>query len=163
MRFTLRWLSAVALAMTAPSEGKSVRDDNGGNCDGVKSCRPRCVTFRIDRETQQCNSSSGIFSVASNLNPWNVSKFNTLNCQASSTCVNSLCGTNLSGDLTVRIGEFGASGSSYYSSIYLPEGSDERFTYCSVYPCPKDECAVPEQMVSVHVPPTYSQCNGITQ
>lgn len=157
MKLPLRWFSAVALAMTATSEAamvatseaKGVRDGNGGNCDGVKSCRPRCITFRIDRESQQCDSSSGVFSVASNLNPWDVSEFNTLNCQASNTCVNSLCGTtDLSGDLTVRIGEFGGSGSLYYSSIYLPEGSDERFTYCSVYSCPKEECAIPEQMVS---------------
>jgi len=148
MMLPLRWLSAVALvALTMPSEAQDVRDNNGGNCDGVKSCRPRCITFRIDRDKQLCDSSNGIFSVASNLNPWDVPEFKTSNCDADNTCVDHSCDMDLNGDLTVRIGEFGASGSLYYSSIFLPDGGDERFTYCSVYPCPKEECAVPEQMV----------------
>lgn len=137
---SLRWLCAVAfLAMTAPAKASDVRENNGGNCDGTTSCRPRCITFRLDRDEQQCDSSQGIFSVQSNLNPWDISEFNTFNCNPGTT--------DLSGDLTIRIGEFGESGSLYYSSIFLPENGDERFTYCSVYPCPKEECAVPEQLV----------------
>lgn len=143
---SLGWLCAVALALATPSDA-DVRN-NGRNCANVRSCRPRCITFRIDRETQRCDSSEGIFSVESNLNPWAVSKFETSNCFASDTCANDSCGDDLTGDLTVRIGEVGASGSLYYSNVFIPEGGDERFTYCSVYPCPKEECAVPEQMVS---------------
>lgn len=153
---SLRWLVAVTLTMAVPadamavipSDAMGVRENNGGNCIGTKSCRPRCITFRVDREPQQCDSSVGIFSVESDLNPWDVSQFNTFNCEASSSCVNDLCGEDLTQDLTVRIGEFGDSGSQYYSSVYMPKDGDERFTYCSVYPCPNDECAVPEQMVS---------------
>jgi hypothetical protein len=139
----LQWLYAAAFvamasAASIPNEA-SVRDNNGGNCIGVKSCRPRCITFRVDRDEQDCASSKGIFTVESNLNPWDVSEFEAFNCDAGIT--------DLSQDVTIRIGEFGASGSKYYSSIFLPQDGDERFTYCSVYPCPKDECAVPEQMV----------------
>ena len=142
------WLCGIALALTVLSEARNVRDNNGGNCVGVKSCRPRCITFRIDRDNQECDSSKGIFTDESSLNPWDVSQFEISNCEISNTCANNLCGLDLFGDLTVRIGEFGASGSLYYSSIFVPADGEERFTYCSVYPCPKDECAVPEQMVS---------------
>jgi hypothetical protein len=61
-----------------------------------------------------------------------------------------LCDQGLSGELTVRIEEEGHSGSLYFTSISLAEGAD-KFTYCSIYPCPKDECSVPEQMVSVRL------------
>lgn len=152
------WLYGVALAWT--SEAANVRE-NGGNCDGLKSCRPRCITFRIDRDNQECDSSEGIFSVESVMNPWDVPEFKTFNCEP--ICDNNLCGLDLFGDLTVRIGEFGESGSQYYSNIFLPGDNEERFTYCSVYPCPKEECAVPEQMVSARPmflcpirTPTYS-------
>jgi hypothetical protein len=59
-----------------------------------------------------------------------------------------LCDRDLSGDLTVRIEEEGHSGSLYFTSISLSK-DDDKFTYCSIYPCPKDECSVPEQMVGV--------------
>ena len=140
----LVWLFAVFLVM---AQAKDVRD-NGGNCVGVKSCRPRCITFRVDRHTQDCGVSTGIFQVKSNLNPWDINRFKAVNCKSTNTCINDLCNQDLSGDLTVRIGEEGHSGSLYFTSIFLQE-VDDQFTYCSIYPCPKDECAVPEQIVSV--------------
>jgi hypothetical protein len=141
---SLVWLFAV---LSVAVQAGDVRD-NGGNCVGVKSCRPRCVTFRVDRETQDCGSRTGIFQVQSDLNPWDIKRFRSINCNTSDTCINNLCDQDLSGDLTVRIGEEGHSGSLYFTSIYLAE-DDDKFTDCSIYPCPKDECSVPEQMVSL--------------
>ena len=101
------WRFAVFFVM---AQARNVRD-NGGNCVGVKSRRPRCITFRVDRHTQDCGVSTGIFQVQSNLNPWDIDRFKVINCKASNTCINDLCNQDLSGDLTVRIGEEGRSGS----------------------------------------------------
>lgn len=125
----------------------SVRD-NDGNCEGVKSCRPRCITFRVERDILKCGSMEGIFTVQEDINPWDTKRFSTANCNVMATCENSLCGSNLFGDLTVRVGEGGYHGSYYYTVFDLPEGEDDRFTFCSMYPCTKEECALPEQMVS---------------
>ena len=124
-----------------------VRNNNAGNCIGVKSCRPRCVTLRLDRN-EDCNAVGGIFELQSQLNPWDIKRFRTLNCQATQTCINNKCNQKLSGDLNISIGEQGYSGGYFYTNVQLPADEDT-FTFCSIYPCPKDECALPEQMVSL--------------
>lgn len=135
------WLApvvAVAFIMASPAYADGVRN-NGGNCVGVKSCRPRCVTFRVERTLQECQAKRGIFAEQTDVNPWDIKRFGVANCEAS--------GEDLTGDITIRIGEEGHSGSLFSSTMFLAEGED-RFTYCSLYPCPKDECALPEQLVS---------------
>jgi len=126
-------------------QGSDVRR-NGGNCVGVKSCRPRCMTFHIQREIQSCGSGEGIFTIQEDINPWDVKRFSTRNCVQTNTCENDLCGEELLGDLTLRVGEQGYSGSYFYTSFDLPEGGLDRFTFCSMYPCTKEECSLPEQM-----------------
>lgn len=123
--------------------------ENGGNCEGVKSCRPRCITVRVERDVSSCGSSEGIFTVDEKINPWDIKRFQTTNCVATGTCINDSCGLDLFGDLTVRVGEEGHNGGYFYSAFDLPgDGSSDRFTFCSSYPCTKDECSLPEQMVS---------------
>jgi hypothetical protein len=141
MKNTLVW--ALFLVVGA-ADALAVRDANGGNCVGVKSCRPRCATFRLDR-TKLCNSVGGVFKIDSSLNPWDIKRFRTLNC--ASTCINDKCGQDLVGDLTIKIGEQGYSGGYFFTNVELLADRDV-FTFCSIYPCPKDECALPEQMVS---------------
>jgi len=60
--------------------------------------------------------------------------------------MNDRCGEPLPGDLTIRVAEEGYTGSYYHTFVDLSEDEDT-FTFCSIYPCPKDECALPEQMV----------------
>ena len=123
----------------------NIRDGSVGNCVGVKSCRPRCATFRLDRQ-ERCDAVGGIFNLVSQLNPWDTKRFRTLNCKPSNTCVNDQCGHDLAGDLTIQIGEQGYSGGTFFTNVELL-ANDDRFTFCSIYPCTKDECALPEQMV----------------
>eukprot|EP00546_Thalassionema_frauenfeldii_P019244 CAMPEP_0178900494 /NCGR_PEP_ID=MMETSP0786-20121207/3504_1 /TAXON_ID=186022 /ORGANISM="Thalassionema frauenfeldii, Strain CCMP 1798" /LENGTH=903 /DNA_ID=CAMNT_0020571503 /DNA_START=229 /DNA_END=2940 /DNA_ORIENTATION=- len=125
--------------------GSDVRQ-NSGNCVGVKSCRPRCMTFKIGREIHTCGTSEGIFNVQGDVNPWDMKRFTTRNCAQTNTCDNDLCGEELFGDLTVRVGEQGHRGSYFYTAFDLPKGGLDRFTFCSMYPCTKEECALPEQM-----------------
>lgn len=141
-------LSIALCSVLIPAHARDVRDENGGNCVDVKSCRPRCIAFRLERSVTDCSTSEGIFSDESEINPWAINQFQALNCEPADTCLNDQCGEDLIGDLTVGIREEGYSGSSYYTSTELYEG-EESFTFCSIYPCPKDECAVPEQMVSM--------------
>jgi hypothetical protein len=54
---------------------------------------------------------------------------------------------DLPDNLAIRIGEEGYTGSYYNIALNLTR-DDGRFTFCSTYDCPKDECAVPEQMGS---------------
>lgn len=144
--FTL--LPALGLLMNAPLPAHANVRENGGNCEGVKSCRPRCISVRVERDVLSCGTSEGIFTVNEDINPWDIKRFQTTNCKTTDTCVNDLCGLELDGDLTVRIGEEGHSGSSYfYSAFELAESGDDRFTFCSIYPCTKEECSLPEQMV----------------
>ena len=79
----------------------NIRDGSVGNCVGVKSCRPRCATFRLDRQ-ERCDAVGGIFNLVSQLNPWDTKRFRTLNCKPSNTCVNDQCGHDLAGDLTIQ-------------------------------------------------------------
>jgi hypothetical protein len=135
------------LLSAIPIHAADVRN-NGGNCIGVKSCRPRCVTFQVERDVQNCASSRGIFAVEGDINPWDIKQFRSRNCISNGSCENNLCGQSLSGDMTVRIGEEGHHGSYFFTNVYLPDGGNDRFTFCSAYPCTKEECALPEQMVS---------------
>lgn len=141
----MRYQSYVLLLIGAVN-ALNIRDGNVGNCVGVKSCRPRCVTFRLDRQ-ERCDAVGGIFNLVSQLNPWDTKRFRTLNCKPSNTCVNDKCGHDLSGDLTIAIGEQGYSGGTFFTNVELL-ANDDTFTFCSIYPCTKDECALPEQMVS---------------
>lgn len=140
-----RW--SLLFGVNASLAAANVRE-NGGNCVGVKSCRPRCITFRLERDVLSCGMSEGIFTVQEDINPWDTKSFSTKNCETTNTCENNLCGLDFFGDLTVKVGEEGHHGSHFYSTFELPEGGDDRFTFCSVYPCTKEECALPEQMVS---------------
>jgi hypothetical protein len=148
---------ALLLVVWGADANLAVRDANGGNCVGVKSCRPRCVTFRLDR-TKLCNSVGGIFSGVSSLNPWDIKAFRTINC--ADDCINAKCGKDLEGDLTIKIREQGYSGGYFSTSVELLE-DEETFTYCSIYPCPKDECALPEQMVSGLIEIFHPSCLNV--
>lgn len=140
-------LLILGIQLLAAAHAATVRED-GGNCVGVKSCRPRCATFRLERNVERCGTSQGIFNVQEDLNPWDTKRFKTRNCETNNSCENSQCGLGLAGDLTVRVGEEGHTGSFYYSKFDLPAAGDDIFTFCSIYPCTKEECALPEQMVS---------------
>lgn len=78
------------------------------------------------------------------INPWDLNSFQTYNCPAAGTCINEKCGEPLPANMTLRISEEGYAGK-YHNFVELSENEDA-FTFCSVYPCPKDECALPEQM-----------------
>ena len=138
------WIALVPSLVTA----NTVRDGNGGNCVGVQSCRPRCVSFTLDRSRTDCAARHGIFADAEGQNPWDLDRFRAFNCEPAGTCFNDQCGQSLDQDVTVRVGEEGEIGSYYFTDFFLPVGTDQ-FTYCSVYPCHNQECALPEQMVSV--------------
>ena len=127
----------------------AVRDSNAGNCAGTTSCRPRCLAFRVDSTRTDCNTGTGVFATEGLLNPWDVGRFRAFNCMPAGTCFNDLCGQDLSlikNNLTIRIGEEGDVGSYHYTKVDLSNGQDT-FTHCSIYPCTKQECALPEQMV----------------
>ena len=141
--------AAVLLAAASSTTANApVRDINAGNCVGVRSCRPRCISFSLEREDAGCDATEGVFGSPGADNPWDLDRFRAFNCQSAGTCFNDLCGQPLSQDLTVRVGEEGEVGSYYFTDLFLPIGTDV-FTYCSVYPCTKLECALPEQMVSI--------------
>lgn len=128
----------------------SVRLNNGPNCVGVSSCRPRCISFRVDRSVNTCDVLTGAFLGGSQaqsgeeINPWDLNSFRSYNCPAAGTCINERCGEPLPANMTLRISEEGYAGR-YHSLLSLSENEDS-FTFCSIYPCPKDECALPEQM-----------------
>lgn len=140
--------SALILALGGSFTTAANVRENGENCKGVKSCRPRCITFAVERDVSSCGLMEGVFTVQEDVNPWDTKRFSATNCAPLGTCENGLCGMELVGDLTVRVGEAGHHGSYYYTTYALQDGGDDRFTHCSMYPCTKEECAVPEQMVS---------------
>ena len=130
---------------------------NQGNCFGVKSCRTRCMAYRIHRsEGGDCPVASGVFK---DEQIWK-KKFKALNCKSSLTalkgnrqCMNNFCGQSLPWHLTIQIGEkFRVTPGVkkyFYTTIDLPNGADS-FTVCSSYYCLGRECALPEQMVSIN-------------
>ena len=124
----------------------TVRDGELGNCVGVRSCRPRCITFEIERDREECNARTGVFNVTGDITPWDTNRFESHSCNG--TCWSGKCGQPLPGNLTIRIGEDGYSGSKHYTFVDIDKNKDF-FTHCSIYPCPKDECLLPEQMGSV--------------
>lgn len=150
MKFPLFVLSVIAQSLLAPVtstsllvDDSSVRIGNGGNCIGVKSCRPRCITFSINRTVTDCQVRTGAFDddirrTTNTLTPWEIKRFRTEHCDND---------TLLPRKLYIRVGEAGYSGSKFYTIVRLAEDED-MFTFCSIYPCPKDECALPEQLVS---------------
>lgn len=142
----LRVLFFAAFA-TFSSFGASFRLSNGANCVGVSSCRPRCISFSIDRNATDCDTMTGAFVDTSYINPWDTKDFRTYNCESDGSCMNDQCGQSLPANLTVRIGEEGYRGS-YYNTFVDLAAEEDSFTFCSIYPCPKDECTLPEQMVS---------------
>lgn len=143
MKISLLFFTAALVGAIAAS----VRENNGGNCIGVRSCRPRCISFKIDRDTTGgCSRRAGIFDLHSEINPWDIKRFAAYTCDADDgTCSDENCGESLPEDLAIRIGEEGYAGSYRYTTIHLTK-EDDAFTFCSIYPCPKDECALPEQM-----------------
>ena len=127
-------------------QATTVRHGNGGNCVGVKSCRPRCITFRIDRSQagHQCQSSSGIFADHEESTPWHLHQMNISHCEA---CLSDPCRKNpWNANLAIGIVEQGKEWS--FATESLLTSDEEQFTFCSVYHCPKHECALPEQIVS---------------
>lgn len=117
--------------------GSVVREKNGGNCIGTRSCRPRCMTFRLHRDGNEtgCHSRSGIFQAQEQMavTAWREPKAN---------CSESEMGNS---DVLIRVDEE-SSHWSLATEIELSSGEEE-FTFCSIYPCPKTDCALPEQMV----------------
>ena len=125
----------------------NVRVGNSGNCVGTKSCRPRCISFSIHRSIisdGHCLSMSGIFASTNKTRniAWDLKRSGV------SSCIECIqedeCGWF--DNLTVRVTEQG----SYWTmttDLLLPIHGDDRFTFCSIYPCSKTECALPEQMV----------------
>ncbi|KAI2491277.1 hypothetical protein MHU86_23296 [Fragilaria crotonensis] len=116
----------------------------------VKTARrqvlPSTMHYVCSGETSQLWAHGWCFTVQEDVNPWDTKRFSTANCAPLGTCENGFCGMELVGDLTVRVGEAGHHGSYYYTTYALQDGGDDRFTHCSMYPCTKEECAVPEQM-----------------
>lgn len=127
----------------------NVRSGNPGNCIGTKSCRPRCISFSLDWTVvydDQCFSTDGIFSPNNQTSAvaWDLSRSGVSKCLQCSQ--NDTCGW--SSDLTVRVTEQGSHWA-MGTDILLRPPEDNRFTFCSIYPCPRIECALPEQMVRV--------------
>ena len=141
MSRTLLFLLFLAV-FTRLVDGGSVRDGTTANCAGTTSCRPRCIGFRLDRTArtnQWCETHDGIFAAhRSEPVAWKLDEI-TL----SAVCDDS---ASWKSDLDIVIRERGYAWE-FSTELYLSSLKD-RFTYCSSYPCPKDECALPEQMVS---------------
>ena len=126
--------------------GVSLIDQVNGfsNCEGVSSCRPRCISFQVDRSVDQCDALTGTFQIQSDITPWDTKSFITYNCDAAGTCINERCGLPLPANMTLRISEEGYAGQ--YHTVMELAADENAFTYCSVYQCPKDECALPSQL-----------------
>ena len=142
-------LAAIGVSLVHEVNGtSSVRSKNGANCVGVSSCRPRCISFQVDRSSDssvdQCDTLTGIFQIQSDITPWDTKSFRTYNCDAAGTCMNERCGLPLPANMTLRISEEGYAGQ--YSTVIELAEDEDAFTYCSVYQCPKDECALPSQL-----------------
>uniref|UniRef100_A0A7S2NT06 ZP domain-containing protein n=1 Tax=Leptocylindrus danicus TaxID=163516 RepID=A0A7S2NT06_9STRA len=141
---------AIASLLRIAVSANNVRE-NGGNCFGVKSCRPRCITYKVHRENVDCGAITGGFL---NDGVWKHDKFKAINCDkggSKNKCTNEKCGEPLPANLTIRIGEEFVLADEdddhryFYTIVDLPEGEDI-FTFCSLYYCDGHECALPEQM-----------------
>jgi len=136
MHCTMAFLLLLLLSLGEDNAVNSniVREGNGGNCVGVKSCRPRCLSFRVVRDGADCHSRQGIFQRqqlqldgAANGTAW----------QETNVVCNSAAGGigEKEPSLLVEVREQ----SSYWSfatKIELLPGEDD-FTFCSIYPCPR--------------------------
>jgi len=116
---------------------------NGGNCIGLKSCRPKCITFQIHREIKDCLQ-KGAFAKKNSM--WDCDRFQAENCLQKATCRNFQCNKVFPDHLQIRIGEAAFGDERTYSIIELKKG-ENYFTYCSLISCPKHVCALPEQLV----------------
>lgn len=112
--------------------------NNGRNCFGVRSCRPRCLSFRLDWAAE-CDTASGVFAMTSDdkNTAWDLSRSYVGYCAKSQMPV---------GGVVIRVTESSPDFWSFTFEFVLAR-ADETFTFCSVYPCPKSECALPEQTV----------------
>lgn len=127
----------------------SIASSNTGreNCVGTRSCRPRCITFHLHRdglEVDNCPLRQGVFKAngtTSKSIAWQ--EFNVQCSNESSTL--SSPGDN-GNTLLIKIEEETQSWWSFATEIELLR-HEEAFTFCSIYPCPKTECTLPEQMV----------------
>lgn len=144
---------AIASLFCVTISATSVRE-NDGNCFGIRSCRPRCISYKVHRDNANCGSITGGFL---NDDVWKYDKFKATNCDrggSKNKCKNSKCGEPLPANLTIRVGEEfviadeGDDHRYFYTIVDLPEGEDS-FTFCSLFYCDGYECALPEQMVSI--------------
>ena len=138
------WSLAILTASISFVDGSTVRDGTIGN----RSCRPRCISFRFDRSLAPtlCHSHNGVFVRNEDSTAWDLNQTSILAC--SSCLQNTTCDQQKHGwdaDLRIEIIETGYVGS--FSTSFELSNDQDRFTFCSIYPCPKDECALPEQMV----------------
>jgi hypothetical protein len=121
---------------------------NTGNCVGTKSCRPRCISFQFDRKVtsySQCLAKTGSFAVnGSYFRAWDLNHSGVtgcMDCKLDGVCHAGVWG----GDLNIRVTE----ANTYWtvgSQIGLA-GHLDKFTYCSLNPCPRTEFEMAEQLV----------------
>jgi hypothetical protein len=133
--------------MKQPQEAKDIgpvsNSSGSGNdesCVKIDLCKPRCISFRIDRDQarDQCGSVDGVFNSSVNAsNPWDLSTTNH-------TCA-VLDQDAWKKNITVLIREQDNVNSS--ARFSLP-GSLERFTFCTgVAPCSILGCTASYHMV----------------
>ena len=146
-------ISIILLVLTLAAvlvEAANVRDGTAGNCVGTRSCRPRCLGFRLDRDAapSHCETKTGIFAltdVNDENTAWNLTETAVLSCEECLTNT-ATCEGMWRNDLLLELWEHAASAS--FSTTISLAAPNERFTFCSINPCPKHECALPEQLVS---------------
>jgi len=111
------------------------------NCKGISSCKPQCISFRVERSVVDCERTGSLNFEPS---PWNLNAFNASPCPL---CTNGDCQNTLPANLTLRVTEEGWFGVDHSLMFDLPH-DENIFTYCSAYPCPSEECEVSSQMAS---------------
>jgi hypothetical protein len=108
----------------------------------IKSCRPTCIAFRLDRSATNCHRSGAFASLPS---PWDLDSLDAPPCSNTSTTIFARgASTPLPDNLSIRIDESGQTGE-VISSRFDLYGTDV-VTHCSDYSCP--ECTSTDQMGS---------------
>jgi len=135
------------------SSSSGVRRGNAGNCVGIRSCRPRCASFRLHLD--DCQARQGIFE-RTTATAW---QYSQAECNSDDADKYAALLRNKNSTLvTVKPLRVQVVEKSPYWSFATEfqleprdsdgdDGAGSEFTFCSVYPCPKLECALPEQMV----------------
>ena len=135
----------------------SIRNGTADNCVGIRSCRPRCLGFYVDRFQSTCTR-DGVFADQDNAAAWNSTLIQA--CHSSTKCnttaKDELCSDPWKRDLSVDISEHSI------STIFQLSSSTNRFTFCSISPCPKHECALPEQLVRSKINFVHSSSFALT-